>query len=186
MYPHTPPSFAKSSPSMPRPISSSTVKQTRTGPRGIDRSAHQPVGSCHDDGDASFVIGPQQRRAVGGDDRLADSSFRCGFSLTRITFDGSPGSDDVAARDSSRGPPASRWPPEYSGEVSTCEFQTIIGAACETVAGIVAITMPCSSIETSSQPEIAALLLQQPAEHRVAWPWGQRRTGFIRLGVDPT
>ena len=60
--------------STPRPISSSQVKQRRTGPCGDFRMLHQPCGRFHDHGQAGLVVGPQQRRAVGGDQRLADAA----------------------------------------------------------------------------------------------------------------
>ena len=53
----------------------------------------EPRGGLHDGGHAGLVVGAQQRRAVAGDERLADERRPArGCRLTRITRLGSPGS----------------------------------------------------------------------------------------------
>ena len=65
---------SRSSWSTPRPISSSQVKQIRTGPVRDLGMLDEPGGRLHDHGHARLVVGAQQRRAVGGDERAADAA----------------------------------------------------------------------------------------------------------------
>ena len=51
----------------------------------------EPIDGFHDDGHARLVVGPQQRSAVGGDQRPAAKSFSSGLSAWRITWFGLPG-----------------------------------------------------------------------------------------------
>ena len=56
----------------PRPTSSSGLNATLSGPCGTSGWASEIRGGGHDLGDAGLVVGAEERRAVGGDDLVAD------------------------------------------------------------------------------------------------------------------
>ena len=56
----------------PRPISSSGLNATLSGPCGTSGRRDEVGGGGHDLGDAGLVVGAEERRAVGRDHLVAD------------------------------------------------------------------------------------------------------------------
>ena len=67
------------------------------GPMLDFRMFHEPLGGFHDDGHARFIVGPEQGRAVAGDDRAALKLLQFGIFGHADHFARIARQDDVAA-----------------------------------------------------------------------------------------
>ena len=106
-----------------------------------------------------------------------------GLSATRIILVGSPGNGIS--------PPAYcaitcglTFAPLVSGDVSRCALNATTGTSCDTLAGTVAMTSPCSSCCTSLSPKADSSLSQHASQFQLAGRAGIGRGGVVRRGLD--
>ena len=144
----------------------------------------QVLGRRHDLGHAALVVGAEQRRARGRDDVVADALAE----IRRIGHPQHGRRDRRAAR--GRGRRTARWTigftpaPLISGEVSTCAMKPMTGTSgFRVVAGIVAMTYPCSSIAASAMPERGSSRGQIAEQHELSRRAGVGLGPFARLRV---